>query len=139
MWNIFKLYNKCLCCWFWTYFTPCSGVCIADFEQWSAGQGIVILVPRSVEQHLCLSGITIVCWDLGYFRIIETLKQVSNFFKGNFKCLYCQFWTYLTPCSSVCIVDFEQSNAAWDVINLVSRSADQCLHLSQITIPSRMF
>ena len=31
----------------------------------------------------------------------------------SFWCLYCQFWTYFTPCSCVSIVNFEQVNAKW--------------------------
>ena len=30
-----------------------------------------------------------------------------------FWCLYCQFWTYFTPCSCVSLVNFEQVNAKW--------------------------
>ena len=32
-----------------------------------------------------------------------------------FWCLYCQFWTYFTPCSSASIVNFEQENAGFHV------------------------
>ena len=28
--------------------------------------------------------------------------------------IYCYLWTYLTPCSSVSIVDFEQTNCVWE-------------------------
>ena len=28
--------------------------------------------------------------------------------------LYCKLWTYLTPCSSVSIVDFEEVNGDWE-------------------------
>ena len=28
-------------------------------------------------------------------------------------CLYCKLCTYFMPCSSVCIVDFEQGNGGW--------------------------
>ena len=33
--------------------------------------------------------------------------------KASFWCLYCQLWTYFTPCSTVSIVNFEQVNADW--------------------------
>ena len=32
-----------------------------------------------------------------------------------FWCLYCQLWTYFTPCSSASIVNFEQENAGFHV------------------------
>ena len=32
--------------------------------------------------------------------------------------LYCQLWTYFTPCSSVSIVNFEHVIAGWDIKKL---------------------
>ena len=32
---------------------------------------------------------------------------------ASFWCLYCQLWTYFTPCSSVSIVNFEHVNIEW--------------------------
>ena len=40
-------------------------------------------------------------------------------------CLYCLLWTYFTPCSDVCIVNFEQVNAVW-----VSLSSKTCTELN---------
>ena len=31
----------------------------------------------------------------------------------SFWCLYCQLWTYFTPCFSALILNFEQVNAGW--------------------------
>ena len=28
--------------------------------------------------------------------------------------LYCQLWTYFTPCSTISIVKFEQANVGWE-------------------------
>ena len=32
---------------------------------------------------------------------------------ASFWCLYCELWTYFTPCFSVSIVNFEHGNAGW--------------------------
>ena len=43
------------------------------------------------------------------------------------------FWTCFTPCSSVSIVNFEQVNAGWDMMELFLTSVPiQCFYLSRL-------
>ena len=46
----------------------------------------------------------------------------------SFWCIYCQLWTYFTPCSSVFIVNFEQVNAGWVM--------KKCLKNKQTSMPN---
>ena len=42
-----------------------------------------------------------------------TCSNLTTETLASFRYLYCQLWTYFTPCSSVSIVNFEQINGGW--------------------------
>ena len=49
------------------------------------------------------------CMKICCVEMHENLLPLTSFWY-----LYCQLWTFLTPCSSVSIVNFEQVNAVWE-------------------------
>ena len=55
-------------------------------------------------------------WNM--FRVNKDTRTTPM---ASFSCLYCELWTYSTPCSSVSVVNFEQVNYGW-----VSSSINCC-------------
>ena len=41
-------------------------------------------------------------------------KDIRKTLMALFWCVYCQLWTYFTPCSSVSIFNFESVIAGWE-------------------------
>ena len=66
----------------------------------------------------------IVAWQkVPNFRILEKVfmkesAQQESVPLVSFWYLYCQLWTYFTPCSDVFIVNFEYVNVGWVLISI---------------------
>ena len=54
-------------------------------------------------------------WKRQKTKDFLTFSGCIGMWLASFWCLYCYFWTYFTPSSSVSIVNFEQINAGWVV------------------------
>ena len=64
-----------------------------------------------------LSMLTFTCSKLTTETIEKSVKYVPATSMKLFWCFYFEFWTYFTPFSGVSIVNFEQVNVSWDVLN----------------------
>ena len=84
----------------------------------------IVLIQRNRVSYLEAA-----CTNFFFFNIFKTTAQVKRFANYFWNLFVKEAVLYLvstisvfSPCSSVCIVDFEQWNVSYDVVTVVSRS-----------------
>ena len=89
-------------------------ICISKrFEIGESAFGFVQLISLLKDPEGCIrNGSHFIICTRKKMRVKTTQYQPCLFVRpASFWCLYCQLWTYFTPCSSVSIVNFEHVNA----------------------------
>ena len=93
---------------------------VSTWQQLAIPSGIYLFKVNNqnniIHVHIHLIHIPKRCYWRRSDVLIVNVEKISHnvlVFPWSFWCFYCYLWTYLTPFSSVSIVDFEQVNVSW--------------------------